>query len=52
LVAAALSGGSHSVFGHQGKQVPDNIHNHDVVRAIEEFAASPRPGEVYNLWRS
>ena len=22
---------------------------HDVVRAIEEFAANPRPGEVYNL---
>ena len=27
----------------------DNIHSHDVVRAIEEFAANPRPGEVYNL---
>jgi len=29
--------------------VRDNIHSHDVVRAIEEFAANPRPGEVYNL---
>src|SRR5256884_5923583 len=26
-----------------------NIHSHDVVRAIEEYAANPRPGEVYNL---
>jgi len=23
--------------------------SHDVVSAIEEFAANPRPGEVYNL---
>jgi CDP-paratose 2-epimerase len=29
--------------------VRDNIHSHDVVRAIEEFAANPRPGEVYNM---
>ena len=49
LVKVALSGGSYSVFGYKGKQVRDNIHSHDVVRAIEEFAANPRPGEVYNL---
>jgi CDP-paratose 2-epimerase len=29
--------------------VRDNIHSHDVVRAMEEFAANPRPGEVYNM---
>jgi len=49
LVKVALSGGSYTVFGYKGKQVRDNIHSHDVVRAIEEFAANPRPGEVYNL---
>jgi CDP-paratose 2-epimerase len=49
LVNVALSGGTYSVFGHKGKQVRDNIHSYDVVRAIEEFAANPRPGEVYNL---
>src|SRR5437867_9041191 len=49
LVKVALSGGSYSVFGYKAKQVRDNIHSHDVVGAIEEFAASPRPGEVYNL---
>jgi CDP-paratose 2-epimerase len=49
LVRVALSGDSYSVFGYKGKQVRDNIHSHDVVRAIEEFAANPRPGEVYNL---
>jgi CDP-paratose 2-epimerase len=49
LVKVALSGGSYKVFGYKGKQVRDNIHSTDVVRAIEEFAANPRPGEVYNL---
>src|SRR2546421_6513454 len=49
LVKVTLSGGRYSVFGYKGKQVRDNIHSHDVVRAIEEFAANPRPGEVYNL---
>src|SRR6267154_1800573 len=49
LVKAALSGARYSIYGYKGKQVRDNIHSHDVVRAIEEFAANPRPGEVYNL---
>jgi CDP-paratose 2-epimerase len=49
LVKVTLGGGSYSVFGYKAKQVRDNIHSHDVVRAIEEFAANPRPGEVYNL---
>jgi len=49
LVKVTLSGGHYSVYGYKGKQVRDNIHSHDVVRAIEEFAANPRPGEVYNM---
>jgi len=49
LVKVAVTGGTYSVFGYKGKQVRDNIHSYDVVRAIEEFAANPRPGEVYNI---
>src|SRR4029077_14938532 len=49
LVKVTLTGGRYSVYGYKGKQVRDNIHSHDVVRAIEEFAANPRPGEVYNM---
>jgi CDP-paratose 2-epimerase len=49
LAKVALTGGTYSVFGYKGKQVRDNIHSQDVVRAMEEFAANPRPGEVYNL---
>ena len=49
LVKTTLSGGKYSVYGYKGKQVRDNIHSYDVVRAIEEFAANPHPGEVYNI---
>jgi CDP-paratose 2-epimerase len=49
LVKVAISDGTYSVFGYKAKQVRDNIHSYDVVRAIEQFAAAPRPGEVYNL---
>jgi CDP-paratose 2-epimerase len=49
LVKVALNGGTYSVYGYKGKQVRDNIHSHDVVRAIEAFAENPRNGEVYNL---
>ncbi len=49
LVKVALSGKSYTVFGYKGKQVRDNIHSFDVVRAFEEFARNPKPGEVYNL---
>src|SRR5260221_11096271 len=49
LMKVTLTGGRYTVYGYKGKQVRDNIHSHDVVRAIEEFAANPRAGEVYNL---
>jgi CDP-paratose 2-epimerase len=49
LVKVILTGRNYSIFGYKGKQVRDNIHSHDVVRAIEEFAVNPRPGQVYNM---
>jgi CDP-paratose 2-epimerase len=49
LVKVALSGETYTVYGYKGKQVRDNIHSSDAVRAFEEFARNPRPGEVYNL---
>lgn len=49
LVKATLASKTYSVFGYKGKQVRDNIHSYDVVRAIEEFAVNPHPGEVYNM---
>jgi CDP-paratose 2-epimerase len=49
LVKVAISEQTYTVFGYKGKQVRDNIHSHDVIRAFEEFARNPRPGEVYNM---
>ena len=49
LVKVALSGETYTVYGYKGKQVRDNIHSSDAVRAFEEFARNPRPGDVYNL---
>lgn len=49
LVKVALADETYTVFGYKGKQVRDNIHSFDVVRAAEEFFRSPKPGEVYNI---
>ena len=38
------------VFGYKGKQVRDNIHSLDVVKAFHEFIKRPKTGgKVYNL---
>lgn len=49
LVKTQLSGRTYTVYGHKGKQVRDNIHSHDVARAIEAIYRNPRCGETYNL---
>jgi CDP-paratose 2-epimerase len=49
LVKTALRGKTFTIFGYKGKQVRDQIHSLDVVRAFEAFIAAPRAGEVYNL---
>jgi len=45
----ARTGGKYRIYGYKGKQVRDQIHGVDVVRALHEFAKAPRPGEVYNI---
>ena len=49
LVKQVVTGGPYTIFGYKGKQVRDQIHSFDVVRAFEEFIKAPRAGEVYNL---
>ena len=49
LMRCTITGQPYTVFGHGGKQVRDNIHAADLVRAFEAFAAAPRAGAVYNL---
>jgi len=49
LVKVVVSGGAYTVFGYKGKQVRDQIHSFDVVRAMEEFINNPRSGDAYNI---
>lgn len=49
LTKVALLEGPYTIFGYKGKQVRDQIHGHDVIKAFWHFAQDPRPGEVYNL---
>lgn len=39
----------YTVFGYKGKQVRDNIHARDLIKAFYEFFKAPRHGEVYNI---
>jgi len=49
LMKCAASGTSYTVLGYKGKQVRDNIHSRDLIRAFYEFFKAPRTGEVYNI---
>jgi CDP-paratose 2-epimerase len=49
LVKCCIKGKKYTIFGYKGKQVRDNIHSHDLVKAFEEYMTNPRPGEVYNI---
>jgi CDP-paratose 2-epimerase len=49
LMKCAMTGRPYQVFGYKGKQVRDNIHSTDLIRAFHEFFKAPRQGEVYNI---
>ncbi|HMO60183.1 MAG TPA: NAD-dependent epimerase/dehydratase family protein [Roseiflexaceae bacterium] len=49
LVRCTLTETPYTVFGYKGKQVRDNIHSYDLVRAFDAFYRQPRSGEVYNI---
>jgi CDP-paratose 2-epimerase len=49
LMRCTISGDPYTVFGYDGKQVRDNIHSADLVRAFDEFRRAPRSGAVYNM---
>jgi CDP-paratose 2-epimerase len=49
LMRCTVTGVPYTIFGYKGKQVRDNIHAVDVVRAFHEFAKAPRSAQVYNL---
>jgi CDP-paratose 2-epimerase len=49
LVKCVVTGQPYTVYGYRGKQVRDNIHSHDLVRALWAYHRRPTPGAVYNI---
>lgn len=49
LVKCTVTGAPYTVYGYQGKQVRDNIHSADLIRAFDAFYRQPRCGQVYNI---
>jgi CDP-paratose 2-epimerase len=49
LIRCTVTGTPYTVYGYGARQVRDNIHSADVVRAFEEFHKNSRVAAVYNL---
>jgi CDP-paratose 2-epimerase len=49
LMKCTVTGERYTVFGYAGKQVRDNIHVHDLVRAFHAFHNDAHPAAVYNI---
>jgi CDP-paratose 2-epimerase len=49
LMKCAVRDEPYTIFGYKKKQVRDNIHSADLIRAFHEFFKVPRCGEVYNM---
>lgn len=49
LMRCTVTGDPYTIFGYGGKQVRDNIHAFDVVRAFDAFHRNPKTAAVYNL---
>jgi CDP-paratose 2-epimerase len=49
LMRCNMTGTPYKVFGYKGKQVRDNMHSSDLIRAFDRFFESPGTAEVYNI---
>ena len=49
LMRCTITSQPYTIFGYKGKQVRDNIHSLDLVKAFHHFYQRPRCGEVYNI---
>ena len=49
LMKCAATGTPYTVYGYKGKQVRDNIHSADLIRAFDAFFRAPRSAAVYNI---
>jgi CDP-paratose 2-epimerase len=49
LMRCTVTGERYTIFGYGGRQVRDNIHSADLVRAFDAFRRAPRTAAVYNI---
>lgn len=49
LCKVAKRNQTYTIYGHEGKQVRDNIHASDLVDAFAAYLDDPTPGAVYNI---
>lgn len=49
LMRCTMTETTYTIFGYKGKQVRDNIHSTDLIRAFDAFFRKPRVAEVYNI---
>ncbi len=49
LMKCNATGMPYKVFGYKGKQVRDNMHSSDLIRAFDRFFENSRSAEVYNI---
>ena len=49
LMKCAATGSPYRIYGYKGKQVRDNLHARDLIKALWCFVSAPRPGRVYNI---
>ena len=49
LMRCTVTGERYTVYGYAGKQVRDNLHSADLVRAFAAFHRAPRVAAVYNI---
>lgn len=49
LMQCTVTGKPYTVYGYKAKQVRDNIHSSDLVRALWRFCEKPKSAAVYNI---
>lgn len=49
LVKCAVASKPYTIFGYKGKQVRDNIHSSDLIKAFWHYYQNPTVGQVYNI---
>ena len=49
LIKCAIENKHYTIFGYKGKQVRDNIHSADLIRAFWLYFKNPTIGEAYNI---